>query len=298
MRILIVDDLPDNLRVLSKMMMDDGYQISAVTSGSQALRVAESVAPDLILLDVMMPEMDGYQTCVALKANPLLKSIPVIFITALSSAEDETRGLSIGAVDYISKPFNEAIVKQRVRTHLELKSRRDLHDQRSRLDGLTGIPNRRAFDQRLEQEWRRSSRPGGPFALAMVDIDYFKQFNDTHGHLQGDDCLCRVAGSLAETLKRTGDFVARYGGEELVCLINVETVEGLVRVAERLRASVEALQIPHGASPVSPWVTVSIGAALCEPRSEMRATALLEHADVQLYKAKRAGRNQVSLAMV
>ncbi|WP_295403904.1 diguanylate cyclase [uncultured Thiocystis sp.] len=296
MRILIVDDLPDNLRVLSKMMIDDGHRISAVTSGAQALRLAETIMPDLILLDVMMPELDGYQTCAALKANPLLKPIPVIFITALTSVEDETRGLATGAVDYIVKPFNEAIVKQRVRTHLELKHQRDLLERLAQVDGLTGIPNRRALDQRLEQEWRRAARAGARLGLAMIDIDHFKPFNDAHGHLQGDDCLRRVAGVLDETLKRAGDFVARYGGEEFVCLVSVETSEGLGQIAEQLRMAVEALRIPHAASAALPWVTVSIGAVLCELAPQTAASAFLEQADVQLYLAKQAGRNQVCLA--
>lgn len=296
MRILIVDDLPDNLRVLSKMMVDDGHQVSAATSGAQALRLAETIMPDLILLDVMMPELDGYQTCAALKANPLLKPIPVIFITALNSVEDETRGLAIGAVDYIAKPFNEAIVKQRVRTHLELKHQRDLLEQFAEIDGLTGIPNRRALDRRLEQEWRRAARTGARLGLAMIDIDCFKQFNDVYGHLQGDDCLRRVAGVLDDTLKRAGDFVARYGGEEFVCLANVETVEGLGQIAEQLRMAVAALRIPHDVSPSFPWVTVSLGAVLCEPTPDTAASAPLEQADAQLYLAKDAGRNRVCLA--
>lgn len=296
MRILIVDDLTDNLRVLSRMMVDDGHQISATTSGAQALRLAGSVAPDLILLDVMMPEMDGYATCAALKANPLLAPIPVIFITALAGVEDETRGLAAGAVDFITKPFNEAVVKQRVRTHLELKRQRDLLEQLAQIDPLTGIPNRRALDQRLEQEWRRASRLGTHLGLAMVDIDYFKQFNDLYGHQQGDDCLRRVAEALSEQLNRAGDFVARYGGEEFICLLSVDTPEGLRQMVERLRAAVLELAIPHQDSAVSPWVTVSIGAVLCAPTAHTATAASLEQVDVQLYRAKGAGRNRVALA--
>jgi diguanylate cyclase (GGDEF)-like protein len=296
MRILIVDDLTDNLRVLSRMMVDDGHQISATTSGAQALRLAGSVAPDLILLDVMMPEMDGYATCAALKANPLLAPIPVIFITALAGVEDETRGLAAGAVDFITKPFNEAVVKQRVRTHLELKRQRDLLEHLAQIDPLTGIPNRRALDQRLEQEWRRASRLGTHLGLAVLDIDYFKNFNDLYGHQQGDDCLRKVAEVLNEQLNRAGDCVARYGGEEFVCLLIVDTLDGLRQIAERLRQAVLELAIPHQDSAVCPWVTLSIGAVLCTPTAHTAAAASLEQADVQLYRAKRAGRNRVVLA--
>ena len=171
MRILIADDVPDNIRVLSRMLVDEGHQISAAINGRQALKLAETCAPDLILLDVMMPEMNGYEVCTALKANPLLSPIPVIFITALAEVEDEARGLTLGAVDYITKPFKESVVRLRVRTHLELKRQSDILAKLSHLDGLTGIPNRRAFDERLDREWRRTIRSREPLAAAMVDID-------------------------------------------------------------------------------------------------------------------------------
>ena len=298
MRILIVDDVPDNIRVLSRMLGDDGHQISAATNGRQALKLAAACNPDLILLDVMMPEMDGYQACAALKADPQLGSIPIIFITALADAEDETRGLELGAVDYITKPFKESIVRVRVKTHLELKRQHDILQQLSHFDGLTGIPNRRAFDERLDQEWRRSVRSGERLAAAMIDVDYFKQYNDAHGHLAGDDCLRRIAGTVAEGLTRGGDFVARYGGEEFIGLISGVDSEGLAGVAEKLRVGIEALQIPHHASPVSPWVTISIGAAISRPTPETTPSSLIGAADQQLYAAKRLGRNRVILTSV
>ncbi|WP_295583655.1 diguanylate cyclase [uncultured Lamprocystis sp.] len=297
-RILIVDDVPDNIRVLSRMLADEGHQISAATNGRQALKLAETCAPDLILLDVMMPEMNGYEACAALKADPLLQSIPIIFITALADAEDETRGLALGAVDYVTKPFKEAIVRLRVRTHLELKRQRDFLDQLSHIDGLTGIPNRRAFDLRLDHEWRRMLRSGQTLAAAMVDIDHFKEYNDAHGHLDGDDCLRRVAEALTQQIKRAGDFVGRYGGEEFICLLIGPHAEGLSAVSEQLRAGIEALQIPHGASPVSPWVTVSLGAAICQPVRHEPPANLIEAADRQLFTAKRLGRNRVSLTTI
>ncbi len=293
MRVLIVDDVPDNIRVLSRMLVDDGHQISAATNGRQALKLAAACAPDLILLDVMMPEMDGYEACAALRADPQLSSIPIIFITALADVEDETRGLDLGAVDYITKPFKESIVRVRVRTHLELKRQRDILQQLSHFDGLTGIPNRRAFDERLDQEWRRAVRAHEPLAAVMIDVDHFKQYNDTHGHLAGDDCLRQIASAVADGLMRGGDFVARYGGEEFVGLISGVDGEGLAEVAEKLRAGVEALQIPHGVSPVSPWVTISIGAASCRPMQETPPPTLIEAADQQLYIAKQLGRNRI-----
>ncbi len=298
MRILIVDDVPDNIRVLSRMLVDDEHEISAATGGRQALKLAASCAPDLILLDVMMPEMDGYQVCAALKADPLLRTIPVIFITALSDVEDETWGLGLGAVDYITKPFKEAIVRVRVKSHLELKRQRDILERLSHFDGLTGIPNRRAFDARLEEEWRRSLRSGDPLGAAMIDVDLFKQYNDAHGHLDGDGCLRAVASALTTVLNRGGDFVARYGGEEFVCLFSGMDDAALRAVAEKIRAGVEGLRIPHGASPISPWVTVSIGAALQQPEPKTSPARLIEAADLQLFAAKGQGRNQVCITVV
>ncbi len=298
MRILIVDDVPDNIRILSKMLADEGHDISASTNGLEALMIAESVLPDLILLDVIMPGMDGYAICAALKANPRLKSIPVIFVTALSDTEDETRGLRLGAVDYVTKPFNEVIVKLRVRTHLELKLQRDLLGRLSAIDGLTGIPNRRAFDERLDAEWRRAIRVRSALALTMIDIDYFKAFNDSHGHLEGDECLRRVAKTLEAGARRGEDFVGRYGGEEFVLLSTGGDEVGMAGLVETLRVRIEALRIPHGASAVAPWVTVSSGVALCRPTPEMQATDLLASADAELYKAKHRGRNCVSVTTV
>lgn len=295
MRILIVDDVPDNIRILSRMLAGEGHQIIAATGGLEALALAESTIPDLILLDIMMPELDGYGVIEALKADPLLAPIPVIFITALADAEDESRGLALGAVDYITKPFKEAVVRLRVRTHLELKHQRDLLDRLCHLDSLTGIPNRRSFDEKFDREWRRATRSQEQLAVAMIDIDHFKEYNDTYGHLVGDTCLRQVAGVLSEGLNRGGDFVARYGGEEFVCLFSGIDEGGLQTVTEKLRTAIEGLRIPHVSSPVSPWVTISVGAAICVPMPEVAPHLLVEAADDELYEAKREGRNRVSL---
>ena len=296
MRILIVDDIPDNIRVLSGMLLPEGYHISAATSGRQALALAEVSAPDLILLDVMMPDLNGYAVCTALKSDPRLTHIPVIFVTALDDVEDETRGLALGAVDYITKPFKEAIVKARVRTHLELKRQRDTLERLAQADGLTGIPNRRACDARLDEEWRRALRTGNALACLMIDVDHFKDYNDTYGHLEGDDCLRRVAVVLEGELRRVGDFLARWGGEEFCGLASGPDPAGLPELAERLRAAVEALQIPHRTSAAAPWVTISIGAAAVRPTLGAQPTDLIAAADRALFSAKAQGRNRVCLA--
>jgi len=257
MRLLIVDDIPDNIRVLSQMMLCDGHEVSVATSGRQALKIAAASAPDLILLDIMMPGMDGYQTLQALRADPDLADIPVIFVTALSETEDETHGLELGAVDYITKPFKEAVVRRRVQTHLELKHQRAQLAQLAQLDGLTGLPNRRAFDRQFDLEWRRALRLGNALAIVMIDVDHFKGFNDTHGHLSGDDCLRRLAQILGRGMRRAGELAARYGGEEFVCLLPGIEAAGLSQLMEQLRVSVESEHLPHGASSASPWVTIT-----------------------------------------
>ena len=296
MRILIAGDVPDNIRALSGMLAGEGIQISTATSGQRALKIAELYPPDLVLLDVMMPDMDGYEVCKAMKSDPLLRGIPVIFITALADEESEIRALELGAVDYISKPFKESIVKLRIKTHLELKLQREVLENLSRLDGLTGIANRRAFDERLDLEWRRAARSREKLALAIIDVDCFRAYNDLNGHLAGDDCLRRIATVLHESLNRAGDFVARFGGEEFAVMLPATGGAELSLIAERLRAAVERLNIPHGASDASPWVTVSVGGAMLEPNPETAATRIIELADRQIHSAKDGGRNQVRLA--
>ncbi len=298
MRILIVDDIPDNIRLLSSMLVGEGYEISTATSGRRALKIAENYPPDLILLDIMMPEMDGYEVCRALKSMPTLRGIPVIFITALNDEDDEVRGLELGAVDYITKPFKEPLVKLRVKTHLEIKRQREVLDKLSHLDGLTGIANRRTFDELFDLEWRRALRSGETIALLMIDVDYFKRYNDAYGHLLGDACLCKIAEALNDCLPRAGDVVARYGGEEFAALFHVTDLAGMRTVAERMRKTIEALNIPHRDSTVSPWVTASIGGAACRPGLTDDQKLFMDKADRQLYVAKQAGRNQISIPQV
>lgn len=215
-KLLIVDDAPINIQLLNDVLKDD-VRVFFATNGSDALKIASTTIPDLILLDIMMPEMDGYEVCRKLKTDPLLRDIPVIFITAKSQQEDEATGLELGAVDYITKPFSPGIVRLRVRNHLELKRQRDLLGRLSFLDGLTGLPNRRGFDEFLSREWRRAVRNKSHISIVMIDIDKFKDYNDSYGHLAGDDCLKKVAAILENSLDRAADFVARYGGGG-VCL--------------------------------------------------------------------------------
>ncbi|WNB75475.1 diguanylate cyclase [Methylomonas koyamae] len=289
--ILIVDDTPTNIQVLAENLIRD-YRIKVAASGAAALEaIAAQGAPDLILLDVMMPEMDGYEVCRHLKANPQTSSIPVIFVTALNDASDEERGLNLGALDYITKPFYLPVVKARIRNHIRLKQATDMLEAMAWIDALTGIPNRRRFDQTLDSEWKRAQRNQTPLAAILADIDYFKAYNDRNGHGAGDECLKRVAGHMAAAASRPGDLAARYGGEEFVILLPETDTAGALSIAEQLRANIEAQHIPHRNSTVSDSITVSLGAAALVPQPGQASTELLDAADQQLYSAKGAGRN-------
>jgi len=292
--ILIVDDAPANIQVLANALKGD-YRIRVANSGARAIEVARATQPDLILLDVMMPELDGYEVCRRLKDDPSTSHIPVIFVTARNETQDEMRGLDLGAVDYITKPIELPILNARVRTHVNLKLKTDLLEQLALLDGLTCIPNRRRFDQQIQQEWQRARRERNPLALVMIDVDDFKRYNDHYGHGAGDECLRRVARALSETLNRPADLLARYGGEEFALLLPNTDAEGACRIAERCRAAISALQLPHAASSVGPVVSISLGVAATQAPMPS-ARDLVEEADRALYQAKQAGRNRVATA--
>jgi len=294
--VLIVDDTPTNIQVLAEALRTE-YRVKVAGGGLLALEaIARQGPPDLVLLDVMMPDLDGYEVCRRLKQDPRTRHVPVIFVTAKSEAEDEERGLNLGAVDYVTKPFHLSIVLARIRNHIQLKRQADLLERLALLDGLTGIANRRRFDETLVDEWKRAERSGEALALIMLDIDHFKLFNDHYGHGAGDDCLRRVAAVMQEEICRPGDLAARYGGEEFVALLPATEGEGARAVAGRLRARIEALHLPHSQSPTSTWVTASLGVASCRPQRDRLPQTLTELADRMLYQAKAAGRNRLILA--
>jgi len=293
--ILVVDDTPINVQVLAEALRAD-YRVRTATSGQAALdSIAKHGVPDLVLLDIMMPGIDGYEVCRQLKNNSTTQNIPVIFVTAKTDTIDEEYGLRLGAVDYITKPFHLPIVTVRVQNQINLKLKSDLLESLALLDGLTNLPNRRRFDEALENEWKRTRRANLPLTLIMADIDFFKGYNDQQGHRTGDICLKKVAAALAEAIHRPADLVARYGGEEFVVLLPETDAEGARLIAERLRAGVESLRIPHPASKMSSWVTISAGLASNRFEDTETASDLLERADKQLYRAKAEGRNRVCM---
>lgn len=291
--ILIVDDVPNNIQILAENLHDD-YRIKVATNGKSALEiVAKHGAPDLILLDVMMPVMNGYEVCSQLRQNPDTSGIPVIFITAMSEVADEEHGLKLGAVDYITKPFHIPVVKVRLHNHIRLKLMADQMESMAWIDGLTGISNRRRFDETLAIEWKRAQRTGTPLSIILVDIDSFKEFNDNYGHGAGDNCLKAVASALASSAARAGDMVARYGGEEFILLMPKTDINGARLLAEQICHQIEQQKISHGFSSASPWVTISAGYAAIIPGTADKASTLLEAADKMLYHAKKSGRNRV-----
>ncbi|HPW27866.1 MAG TPA: diguanylate cyclase [Rhodoferax sp.] len=291
-KLLLVDDQPINIQVMHQIFGGD-YQVFMATNGPQAVALCQSNPPDLVLLDIVMPGMDGFEVCSLLKASDLTCNIPVIFVTAHTDAAQETHGLSLGAVDFIAKPVNPAVVRARVKTQLTLKFQSDLLRKLVFLDGLSGVFNRRYFDQQLGVEWARSTRSSSPLSAIMIDVDHFKLFNDCYGHQAGDDCLRQIAVTLKTSLKRPADLVARYGGEEFACILPDTPFSDAMGLANELERKVRALSIPHAQSSVAHVVTVSVGVATRTLDSVDDQAALIGLADAQLYEAKQSGRGRV-----
>ncbi len=310
-RIMIIDDDPGTVEILSRIVKGIG-KVYATTKGLDAMNLARSCLPDLILLDIEMPDISGFDVCAVIKSDPLFVDVPIIFVTSHQDREIESRALTSGAIDFIHKPPHPLVVKARVKNYLTLKRQTDHLKLLSSLDGLTGIANRRCFDTALHQEWRRAFRNQTPLALLLVDVDYFKQFNDTYGHQAGDQCLRVIADVLANIVKRPGELAARYGGEEFVILLPYCTQEQTVFLAEMICAEVRMLALPHETSDVAATVTVSIGISSIETIKKTRASDqssyregflidsddlgaedLVLTADQAMYDAKHEGRNRV-----
>jgi len=290
--VLVVDDIPKNLQLMGTVLKTINVKVAFAQNGKQAIEYAQTKQPDLILLDIMMPDMDGYEVCKRLKDDPITKDIPIIFVSALDDVNDEYYGFKLGGVDYITKPFNPKIAQVRVANYLRLKRKTDLLEQLSSIDGLTEIHNRRRFDETLENESARAKRDETCLSLILIDIDFFKQFNDLYGHAAGDNCLRKVAASLKKTLHRPADCVARYGGEEFVVVLPNTDISGAEGIAEKLRLGIESLNVPHEKSKVSEIVTISLGISTTMPGHNLPQSEFIETADKCLYESKENGRNQ------
>lgn len=291
--VLIVDDTPENIDIIGNILSQD-YTVMISTSGLKALEIAETQRPDLILLDVIIPDIDGYEILHRLKNNDRTKDIPVIFVTAKDSIRDEERGLRMGAADYISKPISVPILKHRVANQLKIVSQQKLLQEMCQIDHLTQIANRRQFDSQLYNEWHKAMRSGSPLSLAIIDVDYFKKYNDFYGHAMGDNVLKSIAKTLASHTKRAGDLVARWGGEEFAILSAEPNAIKAQDLADIVCQKVAELNIPHHKSGVAGHVTISIGGVTLIPEQNMPdSLILIEQADNCLYQAKINGRNQV-----
>ncbi|VXB79818.1 diguanylate cyclase [Massilia sp. 9I] len=291
-KVLVADDDAVNREVLGELLKPE-YTVLLAKNGAQTLERAARHLPDLILLDVMMPDMDGYEVLRRLRADAQTAHIAVIFISGLDRPEDEANGLKMGASDYITKPFNQTVVMARVALHLQVVRQRRMLERLANIDSLTELANRRRFDEVYALEWQRARRAGRPLSLALLDIDAFKQYNDRYGHPAGDRALRAVARLAAGSMRRPGDLAARYGGEEIVLLLPETGAPEARQVVEQLREAVAGLTIAHEASSVAPVLTASVGGVTLEPGGLEAASELFEAADAQLYRAKQAGRNRV-----
>lgn len=286
-KILIVDDNPDKLGLLEAALSLAGYQIETATDGDEALSAIESAQPDLVITDVMMPRMNGYELAQRIRANPSTRFIPVIMQTAAGRrVEDLRRASEAGALGYITDPTDLELLLARTRTLLEFKAYLDVCEEAAFTDHLTGLANRRRFERQLEREVTRTVRYGHPFTLLMIDLDHFKTLNDTYGHNSGDEAIRRIGKVLREGTRGI-DLAARIGGEEFAILLVETNQQGGLEVAERLRHSISVLQIPQAGH-----ITASVGVAEC-PTSAQTAGDILHAADEALYEAKRKGRDQV-----
>jgi diguanylate cyclase (GGDEF)-like protein len=320
-KILLVDDRADNLKVLSLVLEQKGYYTHEILDGQTAIEVAREILPDLILLDIMMPEIDGYQVCLSLKEYSQTKEIPIIFLSAVEDPTYKVKALELGGADYITKPFSLDEVVVRVEKQLEIhRLQKQLQQQNNLLqqeiykriqaetalrqanqqlkylattDSLTETANRRQFDEYLKQEWQRLTRERAPIGLIIGDIDYFKLYNDTYGHQAGDRCLQQVARAILDTVQRPADLVARYGGEEFAVILPRTAIAGAIHVAHKIQTAVNHLNILHEKSPVSNFVTVTQGVTGTIPSQEKSPEVLIRVADTALYDAKKQGRNSI-----
>lgn len=290
-KILIVDDSILQAAQLKAILADE-YDVTLAQTAEEGLRYAGSGDFSLILLDVVMPGMDGFTLLKKLQEEIITQSIPVILITSLSDVQNEQKGLIIGAVDYITKPFHELIVKARVNTHIKLYHYRMNAEMQSMTDQLTGVANRRRYERDSREKWFEAVRLKIPFSICMFDIDNFKKYNDTFGHPAGDKVITAVAKTASDHFRRSTDFFARYGGEEFVAISIGESSEKMFEYLKKIRQTVEDLHIPHDPA-VSEWVTISIGGVTTVPAADSAYDFYLQIADTMLYDAKKHGRNRV-----
>ncbi|MDR0307771.1 MAG: diguanylate cyclase [Chitinispirillales bacterium] len=297
-KIIIVDDNITSL-TLAREMLKPFYTVYPAPSAQRLFEALERVLPDLILLDVEMPQMNGYEAIKILKADERFTDIPVIFLTAKTDTDSELEGFELGAVDYVTKPFHPSIIKARIETHLKIVEQRHIIEQLSLIDTLTRIPNRRSFDKQTAKEWRHAIRERKHLSLIMIDADNFKSFNDIYGHQQGDLVLQTLAYIIESSIRRVTDTVARWGGEEFVVLLPNTNADGAMSVAENIRKNIEKTPIQNLCdSSQELHISASMGVASIEPTDSSSIEEFIKQADEALYRAKETGKNRVCLYTV
>jgi diguanylate cyclase (GGDEF)-like protein len=304
-RILLVDDDLVVRAKVSESLEQDGFEVILAKNGDDGIAAYQEYRPDLILVDAVMPILDGFEFCEQLK-NLGERLTPILMITSLDDNDSVDRAFASGATDYITKPINLSILRQRVRNLVrqsyliknqlsELQQANQNLKLLANIDSLTKLSNRRDFDRYIEQEWERMKRSRSPLSLIMCDVDFFKNYNDKYLHPNGDKCLIKVAMAMRNTVRRSGDLVARYGGEEFAVILPNTDALGAVSVAEKIRLAVKDLQITHESSAIAPYVTVSVGVSTIIPTHESEFQTLIDTADRALYQAKSQGRDRVKM---
>lgn len=298
--LLIIDDRAENLELMQRRLIREGYRVSVSNSGQDALQRLENEQFDVVLLDWLMPQMSGADVLAKIRSRFSAHELPVIVVTARHGSETIVDALTQGANDYLAKPLDFPVALARLATQVYLrKVTRQLAEanrqlkQFSYIDGLTAIANRRKFDEYLMTVWRRSQQEGSPVSLILIDVDFFKRYNDALGHEAGDHALMRVAKAVSTGLFRAKDLAARYGGEEFAVILPETALDDAISVAERVRMAIMEMALPHPASSVMPVVTASLGVGEWRPTAFCEPSALINLADKGLYQAKAAGRNQV-----
>lgn len=297
--VLLVDDDPLIRMQLRYYMEMEGYAVAEASNGQEGLDIYTKLHPDLVLIDALMPVLNGFECCARLTEHTGSEGVPILMLSSLEDRESVDRAFAVGATDYVTKPFQWAILRQRVQhaitqsqllKKLEAANRR--LEQLAILDGLTQVANRRRFDEYLLQSWRYMSRDQSPLSLIMLDVDFFKSYNDTYGHQAGDACLRKIAMAISDTVHRPFDLVARYGGEEFVVVLPNTPIAGATQVASQIHKNVNDLCIPHRGSAITDRITLSLGISSVVPHPEIVPESLLIAADQALYQAKKEGRNR------
>lgn len=303
--VLIVDDKVENTTILLEFLSSQGYQTLVAEEGQTALLLAEKEKPQLILLDIMMPGMDGFETCQYLRENPVTQHIPVVFMTALTDTQNKIRGFKHGGIDYITKPFQQEEVLARIHTHLTIsKLQKELHTQKTALteanyalsqlsstDELTQVANRSRLEEHLNLEWPRAVREQTCLSIILCEIDYFKEYKEHRGHKAGDRCLFRVAQLINQAAKRPADLVGRYDREIFMIILPNTPIHGATHVGETIQHNLAQTKLSHGQSPISPYITISLGVVSTVPSYQSSPAILLQMGDKLLYDAKQAGCN-------